>query len=126
MTGLPEIREPTSYPCKSLNYIHRKQKLIEITLQNAVFLKRLKEKKSQYDITIWKNERKKEESILKNICEFQYVLNEKPKKCASHYNSSSYLPQIAPTEKYAPNIVHQQVFETDGKKFIVDVFKERK
>ena len=114
----PEIPEPNSYPCKSLNHVHRKKKLFEIALQNAEILQRLKKQKSQYNINIWKNERKKEENILRNICKFEYILNDRPKKHRSHSNSHSWLPKIVAQEKYSHNVAHHQISKSDSKSFI--------
>lgn len=68
---------------KSLNREQRKKELVKITMENYAFLKRLRDKKSQYDKDYWEQERKKNERYLKNISEYPlnlYTLTTKTPK----------------------------------------------
>lgn len=126
MNGQWAYNEGKSF-AKSLNYNKRKNKLIKITLENAVFMKRLREQKSQYNLNAWQAERKKEENILKNICEYQYILNEKIwRKKEKALANSILLPKIAKISKTPLPPVHQQVLECESDKFLVDVFQKTK
>ena len=59
---------------KSLNREARKRELIKITRENQVILKRLQEKKPNYNVTKWAQEDQQRRKLLENICEFPYQL----------------------------------------------------
>ena len=59
---------------KSLNKESRKRELLKITMENQAILKRLQEKQSSYNASKWIEERKEQEKIIKNICEYPYTL----------------------------------------------------
>ena len=114
---------------KSLNQLIRKKKLIKITLENISLCQRLKQQKSQYNIKLWKNERKKEEYLLKNICEFTYRLKDSLKNKArkeKNAKSESILPSLKKNSSSNSNIIHQQVFMHSNKKFLVNIMPAKK
>lgn len=55
---------------KSLNRDARKRELMKITRENQVMLKRLQEKKPNYNVTRWAVEDVERRKILSNICEY--------------------------------------------------------
>ena len=57
---------------KSLNREARKRELMKITRENQVILKRLQEKKPNYNVTRWVHEDNERRKILNNICEYPY------------------------------------------------------
>ena len=59
---------------KSLNREARKRELMKITRENQVILKRLQEKKPNYNVTRWVKEDVERRKILNNICEYPYQL----------------------------------------------------
>lgn len=61
-------------PRKSLNREARKRELMKITAENQVILKRLQEKKPNYNVTQWHREAEDRQKILTNICEYPYAL----------------------------------------------------
>lgn len=58
---------------KSLNREARKRELMKITRENQVILKRLQEKKPNYNVTRWAVEDQTRRKILSNICEYPLV-----------------------------------------------------
>lgn len=61
---------------KSLNREARKRELMKITRENQVILKRLQEKKPNYNVTRWAQEDVQRRKILHNICEYPYQLQQ--------------------------------------------------
>ena len=59
---------------KSLNREARKRELMKITRENQVILKRLQEKKPNYNVTKWAQEDASRRRLLHNICEYPYQL----------------------------------------------------
>lgn len=59
---------------RSLNREARKRELMKITRENQVILKRLQEKKPNYNVTRWAQEDQERRKILNNICEYPYQL----------------------------------------------------
>jgi len=59
---------------KSLNREARKRELMKITRENQVILKRLQDKKPNYNVTRWVQEDMERRKILNNICEYPYQL----------------------------------------------------
>ena len=59
---------------KSLNREARKRELMKITRENQVILKRLQEKKPNYNVTRWVQEDMQRRKLLDNICEYPYQL----------------------------------------------------
>ena len=47
---------------------------MKITQENQVILKRLQEKKPNYNVTQWARENEDRQKILTNICEYPYML----------------------------------------------------
>jgi len=62
---------------KSLNRESRKRELMKITRENQVILKRLQEKKPNYNVTKWAVEDQERRKLLSNICEFPYQIGAK-------------------------------------------------
>ena len=61
---------------RSLNREARKRELMKITRENQVILKRLQEKKPNYNVTRWAVEDQERRKILQNICEYPYMLKD--------------------------------------------------
>ena len=59
---------------KSLNREARKRELMKITRENQVILKRLQEKKPNYNVTRWAQDDFTRRKLLENICEYPYQL----------------------------------------------------
>ena len=55
----------------------RKQNLLKITIENQNILKRLQDKPSFYKVSDWEESFKKREHILKTMCEYPYILEQK-------------------------------------------------
>ena len=49
---------------------------MKITAENQVILKRLQEKKPNYNVTRWAKEDYDRQKILTNICEYPYALHQ--------------------------------------------------
>jgi hypothetical protein len=62
---------------KSLNREARKRELMKITRENQVILKRLQEKKPNYNVTRWAHEDNERRKLLNNICEYPYQIGSK-------------------------------------------------
>ena len=54
----------------SLNKNYRKQELFRITMENQKFLQRLQEKRSQYNVSQWEQERDSKEKWIRNMTEY--------------------------------------------------------
>ena len=65
---------------KSLNYPFRKKQIENIDSENSKLLKRLQEKKSNYDASKLKEDWKKQKEVIKNIAYFPFVLRDAPKR----------------------------------------------
>lgn len=59
---------------RSLNREARRRELMKITRENQLILKRLQEKKPNYNVTRWAQEDQQRKKLLQNICEFPYQL----------------------------------------------------
>lgn len=59
---------------RSLNYDFRKKQMKEIERENHGLLKRLQEKESSYKVNRFENDRKNNEKLLQNLCEYPYIL----------------------------------------------------
>jgi hypothetical protein len=57
---------------KSLNRESRKRELLKITKENQAFLKRLQEKKPNYNVTNWAKDDVERKKQLNRICEYPY------------------------------------------------------
>jgi hypothetical protein len=60
---------------RSLNRDQRRRDLIKITLENQAFLRRLQQKTSNYNVTKWEEENAQRKRILRNICEYEYIID---------------------------------------------------
>ena len=71
--GVPLVPSLTNLQFKkSLNREARKRELMKITRENQVILKRLQEKKPNYNVTKWAVEDANRRKLLENICEYPY------------------------------------------------------
>ncbi len=61
---------------KSLNSNFRKKQLQNIEIENARLLKRLQDKKSDYDTGKLKEEWKKQKAVIKNIANYPLILRD--------------------------------------------------
>ena len=66
---------PTVAQRKSLNREARKRELVKITKENQMILKRLQEKKPNYNLSNWQKEEDSRKKILANICEYPLLDN---------------------------------------------------
>lgn len=60
---------------RSLNRDVRRRELIKITLENQAFLRRLQNKTSNYNVHKWEEEAVERKRILRNICEYDYIID---------------------------------------------------
>ena len=74
MTGVPS--HTTLQFKRSLNREARKRELVKITRENQVILKRLQEKKPNYNVTKWAQDDFSRRKLLENICEYPYQLQQ--------------------------------------------------
>ncbi len=63
---------------RSLNREVRKKELIKITLENQVFLRRLQQKQSNYNVVKWEENELERKKLLKNICQYNYIIDQPP------------------------------------------------
>lgn len=88
-TAVSVVRPGTTpYGKRSLNKNRRKNELLKITLENQSFLRRLQEKNSNYDVNKWEIQFKERKNILKNICEYPYVMSSNRRRDLSASNLS--------------------------------------
>lgn len=65
---------------KSLNSNFRRRQLQGIEIENARLLRRLQDKKSDYEADKMKQEWKKQKTVIKNIANFPLILNDGSRK----------------------------------------------
>lgn len=68
----PSLFNPLAGPKKSLNREKRRRELVQITLENQAFLKRLQQKASTYSVEKWENEFGQQTKYRDQICEHPY------------------------------------------------------
>ena len=77
--GQQSVNEMTLQPVaslqqrRSLNREARKRDLVKITKENQMILKRLQEKKPNYNLQSWQKEEDQRKKILANICEYPLI-----------------------------------------------------
>jgi hypothetical protein len=64
---------------KSLNRDVRKKELLKITIENQAILRRLQDKTSNYSVAKWEEDFKHKEKIMKNMCEYPFILEGDPR-----------------------------------------------
>lgn len=69
----------TSKTNKSLNSGFRRRQLQGIEVENAKFLKRLQEKKSDYETTKYKEDWKKQMNAMKIMANYPFILTDRPR-----------------------------------------------
>mmetsp|Transcript_263 Transcript_263/g.269 ORF Transcript_263/g.269 Transcript_263/m.269 type:complete len:128 (-) Transcript_263:330-713(-) len=62
---------------RSLNREVRKKELLKITVENQQMLKRLQDKQSNYSVARWEEDFKSKERMMKNMCEYPLVFDER-------------------------------------------------
>jgi hypothetical protein len=81
-------------------------------LENLRFVNRIKNKTSNYSVKQWKNDRKSQEKLIKNISEYPKCLNKTNRK----FNKSAYRYQFSTDEnKYINNGLPKIKFGLKGK-----------
>ncbi|KRX09744.1 hypothetical protein PPERSA_02616 [Pseudocohnilembus persalinus] len=96
----------------SLNKEIRKRNLVNIVIENEAIGKRISEKKSNYNVQKWKQERKQIEKYITNKCEYQYK-NYQPTQTQvkfgiwDHNQSKSVSNKTSKNFRLAP-ITHKQ------------------
>lgn len=63
-----------------MNREQRKKDLLKITIENQAILKRLQDKESHYSVMRWEEDFKSKEKIMKNLCEYPFILDGDPNK----------------------------------------------
>jgi len=58
---------------RSLNRNQRKKEMTKITNENQALLRRLQDRKPVYNVHRWESERKRQEHLMKNMCEYPLV-----------------------------------------------------
>jgi len=62
---------------KSLNQVYRRKQLEDIEIENAKLLKRIMDKKSDYDNKKLKEEWKWQKTVIKNIANYPFIIRDK-------------------------------------------------
>jgi hypothetical protein len=65
---------------RSLHGSFRKKQLQDIEIENARLLKRLQDKKSDYDVERLKEDWKKQKRVIKNIANYPFVIKDGSKR----------------------------------------------
>ena len=63
------------FRCKSLNRGTRKKEISRIMDENHALLKRLRAKRSNYNVSQWNKDFRSRAKVLSNICEYPYKLS---------------------------------------------------
>ncbi len=61
---------------KTLNGVYRKKQIQNIEYENAKMLKRLKQKKSTYDVTGLHRDWQKKKKVIQNLSLYPFILND--------------------------------------------------
>lgn len=94
ITAKPPVQTAASRG-KSLNSEYRKKELSRVALENQALLKRLQNRQSSYSNEQWRHERKETERLLRNICQFPYVLgSESPSDLKRQMSQPQLLPSL--------------------------------
>lgn len=87
---------------KSLNREFRKKELTRVTLENQALLKRLQNRQSSYSTEQWRQDRKETERLLRNICQYPYVLGADSPSELRRQMSQPQLPPSLPDSVRQP------------------------
>ena len=103
----------------SLNYSLRKRKFQSIEVENAKMLKRLQDRKSDYELHRFKKDWRKTKAVIKNITSYPIVIDEitgrkKRKSCLYEMGD---LKRIAHTNPEDFELVKVKLI--NGKKFLI-------
>lgn len=80
---------------KSLNREFRKKELTRVALENQALLKRLQNRQSSYSTEQWRHDRKDTERLLRNICQYPYVLGaDSPSDLRRQMSQPQLLPSL--------------------------------
>ena len=94
ITAKPPVQTAASRG-KSLNSEYRKKELSRVTIENQALLKRLQNRQSSYSNEQWRHDRKETERLLRNICQFPYVLgSESPSDMKRQMSQPQLLPSL--------------------------------
>ena len=117
---------------RSLNHEVRKQDLIRITRENQFLLKRLQGKQPYYNISLWEDDRRRNEKLLKHMCAFPYqfaVMNEGGRshtRMRQRPAASSSVPKrkayLSPLSKH---VVFDKAVSISGRNFQVKILKKK-
>ena len=70
----------------------RKKELLKITLENQQLLKRLQDKTSNYSVAKWEEDFRTKERIMKNMCEYPIIFDDRNLQSAGDQYSSEGPP----------------------------------
>ena len=75
---------------KSLNQSFRRRQHQNIEIENAKLLKRLQEKRPNYETQKFKQEWKKQKYVIKNLSNYPFIINDKRKgkRSTSHISNN--------------------------------------
>ncbi|CAG9318087.1 unnamed protein product [Blepharisma stoltei] len=124
-SSLPKLRPE---PNKPSNWGQRKNRLVQITIENYALLKRLQQAKSIFDYSKQKTERHEQEKLARSICEYPYILGPGDHmRKISGFNTSKYDVEIP---KYrSPNdgsTFYSGQIVLDNKPYIIDIRADNK
>lgn len=114
---------------KSLNKEARKRKLVQIAIENQAMMRRIGQKKSNYNHGSWDVQRKKVEKMLVNICEYPYTLGstqksfkvcKSPSKQLETPKSSQGLRKAGSSDQFT-----QKQITLNGEKFLIEIRKSQ-
>ncbi|OMJ75915.1 hypothetical protein SteCoe_24856 [Stentor coeruleus] len=114
---------------KSLNKGARKRKLVEIAIENQAMMRRIGQKKSNYNHGSWDVQRKKVEKMLVNICEYPYTLGNSQKNFKVCRSPSKQLETPGSSQGLgkvnSSDFMIQKQILLNGEKFLIEIKKSQ-
>lgn len=112
---------------KSLNRDARRRELIKITLENQAFLRRLQSKQSNYNVVRWEEAELERKKLLKNICEYDYIIDQQLPQVAGSSPATGFLPKLnnKPVEYSQQNLIKKKPSNTGASTTMGQFYKKR-
>lgn len=112
--GLSSVHSDKQKMNKSLNQGFRKKQMEYIEVQNAKLLKRIMDKKSDYEAQRLQEEWKKQKQVIKNITNYPFIIKDKISK-GRRKSTTSYSLQ---KRNFAPPLAELKKTLTDPVKLV--------
>lgn len=107
---------------KSLNTSQRKQKLVQITIENYALLKRMQGQQPTYSTVKWQNDRKTQEKQLMRISRFPDSMRRRKLTSSGSQRSNLSLGQADAMRKLDDrNLVTKKFLDMSGRCYIAEV-----